>query len=191
MIFDLTDWLPHQTIGMSIESKLVVLIALGGMGGSVVLIGRRLWEQYYSSTKSEGWCSKAVLWVAIVVGVFGTVCFAVSEIPQVTARTVKTTSVSQYIIEKAAAYTPALTDVECDTPLVENKSTFLAQEGRYPCTWRFDGKPVTGSISITDAHDAGFILAAPTANAMLLDSHGDAWCPVEWKTTDGCKPITK
>lgn len=33
MTFDLKDWLPHQTIGMSFEYQVFVLIALGGMGG--------------------------------------------------------------------------------------------------------------------------------------------------------------
>lgn len=193
MIFDLTDWLPHQTIGMSLKAQFVVLLVLGAGLACVVLCSRQLWRQYHSTStqqQSEVW-HKVMLWVAIVVSIFGTVVWAVTEIPLMNAVTVKTTSVSQYITGQAVEYTPTLTDVECDTPLVENKSTFLAQEGRYSCTWRFDGKPVTGSISITDAHDAGFIFAAPTANAMLLDSHGDAWCPTDWKTAEGCKPITK
>ena len=190
MIFDLTDWLPHQTIGMSVGYIMFVWVSLGLAVASVVLIGRRLWEQYHSSTKSEGWRSKAVLWIAIVACVFGTACFAISEIPRVTAFSVQTTSVSQYITEKAAAYTPALTDVECETPVVDNKYEFLEQEGRYSCTWRFDGKPVKGSVRIADSKAIGWFSSTPPT-ATLLNTHGDTWCPVEWKTMDGCKPITE
>lgn len=131
-----------------------------------------------------------MLWIAIVFCVFGTVVFAVSEIPLVTARTVKTTSVSQYITEKAAAYTPAITDVECETPMVDNKYEFLKQEGRYSCTWRFDGKPVKGSVRIADSKASGWFSSTPPT-ATLVDSHGDTWCPVEWETSNGCEPVSK
>lgn len=131
-----------------------------------------------------------MLWVAIVVSIFGTVVWAVTEILLMNAVTVKTTSVSQYITEQAEAYTPVLTDVECETPVVDNKYEFLEQDGRYSCTWRFDGKPVKGSVSIADSKAIGWFSSTPPT-ATLVDSHGGVWCPVEWKTPNGCEPVFK
>lgn len=192
MIFDLKDWLPHQTIGMSLEAQFVVLLVLGAGLACVVLCSRQLWCQYHSTStqqQSEVW-HKVMLWVAIVVSIFGTVVWAVTEIPLMNAVTVKTTSVSQYITEQAEAYTPVLTDVECETPVVDNKYEFLEQDGRYSCTWRFDGKPVKGSVSIADSKAIGWFSSTPPT-ATLVDSHGGVWCPVEWKTPNGCEPVFK
>lgn len=106
------------------------------------------------------------------------------------AATRQTTTLGTYITEQAEAYTPALTNVECETPATDNKNTLLEQEGRYLRTWRFDGKPVKGSVSIATSKATGWFSSTPPT-ATLVDSHGGVWCPVEWKTSNGCEPVSK
>lgn len=189
MTFDLTDWLPHQTIGMDpAVSWIIPAVVIGGLAG-VFLFGKQLWYQYHPASgeqSSKG--RKVALWVIVMVYTIGTFVYAITEIPRMNAVTVKTTSVSQYITEKAEAYTPTLTDVECETPVVDHKYEFLEQDGRYSCTWRFDGKPVKGSVRIAGPKASGWFSSTPPT-ATLVDSHGDVWCPVEWETSNGCEPV--
>lgn len=99
-------------------------------------------------------------------------------------------SVSSYLNEQAAAQTnDALTNINCQTPQFNNISNDTAETaGRYPCSWRFDGKTINGTVSLSEPKSGHDHLPR---KATLLDSHGDAWCPTDWKTADGCKPITK
>lgn len=187
MTFDLTDWWPVQMVGgldWKIELGLIVFL------GAAILMPFLLMKDIRNS---------GIAWVRdhhVVVSVLLFVCCWMAALmlgrmllghP---AATRQTTTLGAYITETAEAYTPALTDVECETPVVDNRYEFLKQEGRYSCTWRFDGKPVKGSVRIATSKATGWFSSTPPT-ATLVDSHGGAWCPVEWKTSNGCEPVSK
>lgn len=186
MTFDLTDWWPVRMVGgldWRMELALIVfLCAAIAVTFHLVKAVRNsgiAWVQNHHVVVSV----LIFVWCGMTVFTFGRM---ILDYPAAT----QTTTLGTYITEKAAAYTPVLTDVECETPVVDNKYEFLKQEGRYSCTWRFDGKPVKGSVRIADSKASGWFSSTPPT-ATLVDSHGDTWCPVEWETSNGCEPVSK
>lgn len=187
MTFDLMDWWPVRMVGgldWRVELALIVfLIATISMPFLLMKAVRNsgiAWVRDHHVVVSVLLC----VWCGMTVFTLGRM---ILDHPSATRQT---TTLGAYITEQAEAYTPTLTDVECETPTTDNKNTFLEQEGRYPCTWRFDGKPVKGSVSIATSKATGWLSSTPPT-ATLIDSHGDSWCPVEWKTPNGCEPVSK
>lgn len=187
MSFDLLDWDPVQPVGPDYRGMLTMLVALIciGVPGSFVCCGT--FDKLAQQTKLRKYRVPARILAAIFcVTATGTLIALLATAPA--PPTPQTTTLGAYIGQQAQAYTPALTDVQCETPVPGDKYAFVEQEGRYPCTWRFDGEPVTGSVHIAYSRRRS-LFTYPKATATLLDAHGDAWCPTDWKTQYGCEPI--
>ncbi|RSX49807.1 hypothetical protein [Bifidobacterium castoris] len=186
MTFDLTDWWPVQMVGGSSWGDLVFIII---PFCAAIITPFFLVKHIRNSDTAWVRNHHVVVSVLLFVGC-GILALQIGRvILNQPAATRQTTTLGVYITEKAEAYTPTLTDVECETPVVDHKYEFLKQDGRYLCTWRFDGKPVKGSVRIAGPKANGWSSTPPTAT--LVDSHGDVWCPVEWETSNGCEPVSK
>lgn len=187
MTFDLTDWWPVRMVGgldWRVELALIVFL------GAAIAVRFHLVKAVRNS--GIAWVRNHHVVVSVLIFVWcGMTVFTLGRmILDYPAATRQTTTLGTYITEQAEAYTPALTNVECETPATDNKNTLLEQEGRYLRTWRFDGKPVKGSVSIATSKATGWFSSTPPT-ATLVDSHGGVWCPVEWKTSNGCEPVSK
>lgn len=95
-------------------------------------------------------------------------------------------SLSDYLNEQANIQTNGtLTGISCQTPKIGDIPN---GSSRYPCNWVFNGSTIQGTVMLTEPQSSGNHLPS---RATLLDAHGDSWCPAEWDTSDGCKPILK
>lgn len=187
MNFNLLDWTPVQPAGPDYRGMLTMLVALICIGAPVGFFCCGTFDKLAQQTKLRKYRVPAYILAAVFcVTATGTLIALLATTPAPDAP--QTTTLSAYIDRQAQTYTPTLADVECETPVPGDKYAFVEQEGRYPCTWRFDGKPVTGSVRIAYSK-SGSLSTHSKATATLLDAHGDAWCPADWKTQYGCEPI--
>lgn len=188
MTFDLLDWIPVQMVNPNDVGLPTIFAAVVCVAAPIVLFKMTAPD---GESEQRSWLHRHRIPLCILVAILACVT-AIDPVTRIvkactTPDIRQTTTLGEYIDRQVQTYTPRLADVQCETPVPDDKYTFLEQEGRYPCTWRFDGKPITGSVRI--AYSRSGLFTYPKATATLLDAHGDAWCPADWKTQYGCEPI--